>query len=153
MEFVFLLFVPHLSFSWCLWRAVLRDCDLYWVSSLIILQKQFVVKEKTVWGYFCKYFYYMNIAYIISHTDLLANKYFRLHLRTSTCMKMGSCTTVHIQRASIHIPAVHYHSRGSLNFFYYILSNITLVLLNPDIPCLCKQCRSRSVGFLRSQLI
>ena len=29
----------------------------------------------------------------------------------------------------------------------------TLVLLNPDIPCLCKQCRSRSVGFWRSQLI
>ena len=31
--------------------------------------------------------------------------------------------------------------------------NLTLVLLNPDIPCLCKQCRSRSVGFFRSQLI
>ena len=33
------------------------------------------------------------------------------------------------------------------------LSILTLVLLNPDIPCLCKQCRSRSVGFWRSQLI
>ena len=32
-------------------------------------------------------------------------------------------------------------------------SSLTFVLLNPDIPCLCKQCRSRSVGFLRSQLI
>ena len=30
---------------------------------------------------------------------------------------------------------------------------LTLVLLNPDIPCLCKQYRSRSVGFFRSQLI
>ena len=30
---------------------------------------------------------------------------------------------------------------------------LTLVLLYPDIPCLCKQCRSRSVGFWRSQLI
>ena len=30
---------------------------------------------------------------------------------------------------------------------------LTLVLLNPDILCLCKQCRSRSVGFWRSQLI
>ena len=29
----------------------------------------------------------------------------------------------------------------------------TLVLLNPDMSCLCKQCRSRSVGFSRSQLI
>ena len=34
-----------------------------------------------------------------------------------------------------------------------IYSLITLVLLNLDIPCLCKQCRSRSVGFFRSQLI
>ena len=31
--------------------------------------------------------------------------------------------------------------------------DLTLVLLNPDILCICKQCRSRSVGFLRSQLI
>ena len=31
--------------------------------------------------------------------------------------------------------------------------NLTLVLLNPDIPYFCKQCRARSVGFWRSQLI
>ena len=31
--------------------------------------------------------------------------------------------------------------------------SLTLVLLNPDIPSLSKQCRSRSVGFWRSQLI
>ena len=30
---------------------------------------------------------------------------------------------------------------------------LILVLLNLDISCLCKQCRSRSVGFWRSQLI
>ena len=30
---------------------------------------------------------------------------------------------------------------------------LTLIVLSPDIPCLCKQCRSRSVGFWRSQLI
>ena len=30
---------------------------------------------------------------------------------------------------------------------------LTLVLWNPDISCLCKKCRSRSVGFWRSQLI
>ena len=30
---------------------------------------------------------------------------------------------------------------------------LTLVLLNRDRSCLCKQCRSRSVGFWRSQLI
>ena len=32
-------------------------------------------------------------------------------------------------------------------------ASLTLVLLDPDIPCLCKQCRSRSVGCWRSQLI
>ena len=31
--------------------------------------------------------------------------------------------------------------------------HLTLVQLNPDMPCLCKQCRSRSVGFWRNQLI
>ena len=37
---------------------------------------------------------------------------------------------------------------------YACSSNIlTLVLLNLDMPCLYKQCRSRSVGFWRSQLI
>ena len=30
---------------------------------------------------------------------------------------------------------------------------LTLVLLNLEMHCLCKQCRSRSVGFFRSQLI
>ena len=34
-----------------------------------------------------------------------------------------------------------------------MLNKLTLVLLNPDISCLCKQCRSRSVGFWRSKLI
>ena len=33
------------------------------------------------------------------------------------------------------------------------LTDLTLVLLNPDMCCLCKQCRSRSDGFFRSQLI
>ena len=35
----------------------------------------------------------------------------------------------------------------------FILSHLILVMLNPDISCLCKQCRSRSVAFFRSQLI
>ena len=41
-----------------------------------------------------------------------------------------------------------------LNYAWLIFGPLTLVLLNPDIPCLCKQCKSRSVGFFwRSQLI
>ena len=34
-----------------------------------------------------------------------------------------------------------------------VVNVLTVVLLNPDILCLCKQCRSRSVGFWRSQQI
>ena len=35
----FSVFVPHLSFFWCLGKAVLRDCDISWESSLILLYK------------------------------------------------------------------------------------------------------------------
>ena len=41
----------------------------------------------------------------------------------------------------------------SKNFTSFFILKLTLVLLTPDMPCLCKQCRSRSVGFWRSQLI
>ena len=34
-----------------------------------------------------------------------------------------------------------------------LMLRLTLVLLNPDMSCPYKQCRSRSVGFWRSQLI
>ena len=43
---------------------------------------------------------------------------------------------------------------SEFDLFYYILCAemlLTLVLLNPDVPCLCKQCRSRSVGFFLSR--
>ena len=43
--------------------------------------------------------------------------------------------------------------RGFHHYSSIISVWLTLVLLNPDIPCLCRQCRSRSVGFFRSQLI
>ena len=33
-----------------------------------------------------------------------------------------------------------------------LVESLTLVLLNPDMPCLCKQCRSREVGFWRNAL-
>ena len=39
------------------------------------------------------------------------------------------------------------------SFIFVMFSVLTLVLPNPDIPCLCKQCRSRSSDFWRSQLI
>ena len=37
VAFVLSLFVSHLSFIWCLGRAVLRDCGVSWVSSLIFM--------------------------------------------------------------------------------------------------------------------
>ena len=47
----------------------------------------------------------------------------------------------------------HRHKQQRYRAFFQAFHHLTLVLLNPDIPCLCKQCRSRSVGFWRSQLI
>ena len=35
VSFVLSLFVPHLSFFWCLEKAVLPDCGISWISSLI----------------------------------------------------------------------------------------------------------------------
>ena len=38
--------------------------------------------------------------------------------------------------------------------YRYVLSLLNpCLMLNPDKPCLCKRCSSRSVGFWRSQLI
>ena len=53
------------------------------------------------------------------------------------------------------------NSRQALNHKHFCCSImdiqcinfLTLVLLNPDMPCLSNQYRSRSVGFSRSQLI
>ena len=46
------------------------------------------------------------------------------------------------------------HCRQPLSFVKYEPRlNVTINLLNPDMPCLCKRFRSRLVGFFRSQLI
>ena len=37
---VWSLFVPHLSFFWCLGRAVQHDCTIFWLSSHIFLQME-----------------------------------------------------------------------------------------------------------------
>ena len=41
----------------------------------------------------------------------------------------------------------------SLRLASHSVGLLTLVLLNPDISCICKQCRSWSFGFWRSQMI
>ena len=38
VAFVLSLFVPHLSFFWCLRKAVLRDCGIPWLSSNTFLK-------------------------------------------------------------------------------------------------------------------
>ena len=35
----------------------------------------------------------------------------------------------------------------SLSILFYVNYPLTQILLNLDMPCLCKQCRARSVGF------
>ena len=58
-------------------------------------------------------------------------------------LKYGKCGILNVWPNSLFL--------GSR--YVVINESLTLVLLNPDIPCLCKQCRARSVGFWRSQLI
>ena len=68
-----------------------------------------------------------------------------------------------IRSAEVRLMSTHnmYFCRNKKNTFWIPLIiwsygakvMLTLFLLSPDIPCLCKQCRSRSVGFWRSQLI
>ena len=70
-----------------------------------------------------------------SRTGLTCTLFIIVHLFTVPFGVIGRiCSVIHCDSSWI----------SSLN---------TLVMLNPDILCLCKQCRSRSVGFWRSQLI
>ena len=57
------------------------------------------------------------------------------------------------EQADLSLCWVHILALQFISFLVLSFTLLTLVLLNPDIPCLCKQCRSRSVGFWRSQLI
>ena len=48
VAFVLSLFVPHLSFFWCLGRAMVCDCGISWVSSHIFLQGLRLVKHNVL---------------------------------------------------------------------------------------------------------
>ena len=77
---------------------------------------------------------------------------FYIACKLSQGMKFQSLFSGKIRKiSSICLPLTLPRDRGKIWVRTFCL--LTLVLLNPDIPCLCKQCRSRSVGFWRSQLI
>ena len=59
------------------------------------------------------------------------------------------CQIGYTNYSNIYLSKYKGHQRMPDQHLYSIVL-LTLVLLNPDIPCLCKQCRSRSVGFWRS---
>ena len=46
--FVLSLFLPYLSFFWCLWKAMLPGCGIPWISSLISLNMPILSKSQTV---------------------------------------------------------------------------------------------------------
>ena len=64
------------------------------------------------------------------------------------CMKCQLCFLGEISAENFTQRAKHYTKAKCMP-----VCLLTLVLLNPDILFFCKQCRSRSVGFFRSQLI
>ena len=55
----------------------------------------------------------------------------------------------------IHMKCLYFLWKSKIKVLSTVCVNSgsTLVLLNPDMPCLRKQCRSRSVGIFKSQLI
>ena len=95
-------------------------------------------------------------------TQMNKNAFRRLDLKMS--LYMFYRRTVSFINELYLLSITNRHERSSVNvllmdfpsiacFFHTSMNPIlTLVLLNPDIPCLCKQCRSKSVGFWRSQL-
>ena len=48
VTFVLVLFVPHLSFSWCLVKVVLRACGISWVASYLFLYTENWAKYRLV---------------------------------------------------------------------------------------------------------
>ena len=67
------------------------------------------------------------------------------------CQRKGERQNSSQMRGKIEIKEDEGKKQRSIQI--YIEPILTIVLLNPHMPCLSKQCRSRSVGFLRSQLI
>ena len=57
-------------------------------------------------------------------------------------MKLELCYCINLKYVRLD-PLVFVHFDVSSE----LIINLNLVLLNPDMSCLCKQCRSRSVGF------
>ena len=62
---------------------------------------------------------------------------------------------ISLQRNTETEYGVYLYKRDPIKFcdMQNLHHTLTLVMLNSDISCLCKQCRSRSVGFWRSTLI
>ena len=59
-----------------------------------------------------------------------------------------------VRKFSVYLWNFYKHPSSSDHApFYLFIFLLTLVLMNLHKHCLCKQCRSRSVGFWRSQLI
>ena len=56
-------------------------------------------------------------------------------------------TDVTCMRGQLAVHSYHPESVAQTSGDHLIFNNLTLVLLNPDILCLTKQCSSRSVGF------
>ena len=64
------------------------------------------------------------------------------------------CVSLYVNfNESLTNAVISFEQLGQDKELFMMKIKLTLVLLSPDMLCLCKQCRSRSVGFYRSQLI
>ena len=107
------------------------------VNSAFVLSHVFPNPEYMVLSW-CNYSVRLNI---FRHSGMIIR----------LCSRANLCQTLHRNIMCMGVIQTKMHKQRNCPNISLIF--LTLVLLNPDIPCLCKQCRSRSVGFWRSQLI
>ena len=114
----------------------------------------------TCWYFFC----FCHFCYL-HFSIFLLNFSFSLFLSSTTSSVHFSGGWHKMTYMDWHVvkqqlkQAKHQESLNKLHCYWHIIVNhivkpvVTLFLMNQDMLCLCKQYRSRSVGFWRSQLI
>ena len=117
----------------CLPIILLGISRLQWVNRWLVLQKKIPLPSIILYGLW-RYIPKVEYLGIMTYVGLTSNE---------------------VKKNLLHIACTISQKLTKFCVLVLLIHNIslTLVLLNPDIPCLCKQCRSRSVGFWRSQLI
>ena len=120
-------------------KKKLKIINIFWLKRHFIGSYEAVCTALhcTLWGYLC-HIMEKTLLNTKDKSCIQTNFFFLFELYT-----MGKCAfRTYAHREDPDQPR---HLSSLIRQSLFCL--LTLVLLNPDIHCLCKQCRSRSVGF------